>query len=89
MFLNDDKTGQCSPVPSTSKSISPVRKHPHTNDTARNVCQKKVAVKRKFPGPAGLFPETNGTLNVHSNAQDQIPFILSSVSYFLIKVILQ
>ncbi|KAI4454546.1 hypothetical protein MML48_9g00014674 [Holotrichia oblita] len=78
IFLNDEKTNQCSPVPSTSENINPVRKHSQSKATTSNMCQKKVAVKRKFPGPAGLFPEMNEMLDIDTKEWDQNPFVLSS-----------
>lgn len=79
-FLNSDNSERKEPLRSTFNN-SKLQENANGDKTCKKRTSNKVILKRKFPGPAGLFPETNAAVNPEDTAEHQNSFLLGSVSF--------
>ncbi|GJQ78048.1 hypothetical protein Trydic_g2392 [Trypoxylus dichotomus] len=75
---NENKDENRSPKPSTSSNFNSSQNPNRKEMTKKNSNSRKVVLKRKFPGPAGLFPESNEPLDINKGEDDQSMFVPST-----------
>lgn len=76
--INNKNNGRIMSNPSTS-SRNCSDDHVIRTSIEKHTSPKRVPVKRKFPGPAGLFPDSNQVLNNKNSVETPL---LSSVSKY-------